>query len=464
MKSSVAHGYDNAGRRKYAQYEDNLGQAYNYDSAGQVKNVLVNTSNPATASATVAPTHSYNYDANGNRNSALAFGATTSYTANSVNAYTAITNSAAPTYDLNGNMLTGPVDAVAATLDYDKENRLRNITRSGVTTSYTYDALSRIVQTITTAATDNRERYTWSGWTLLSREIFTGTTPTSTFRYTWGLDLSGSMEGAGGVGGLLAIERNVTGNTTWDIRYAHNDANGNIIALTDSSGNVSARYRYDAFGNTLSATDVDSSGWVNHNIHRFSTKPTLGNTGLHYYGYRWYNAKDGRWINRDPIEERGGRNMYGFVGNDGVNDFDLLGLYEWESRLKDYEIQYGPWTGYFEKVEDRETIEYLYEPWLQGTIANMIEYDKSKCMCNFYRKVVTEKVINTYAFVLWEERYVWWVPSKEGVKNGFVRKLSQAIERTNFIDEWRFLKEKSRTKISEKYEHALALCGSEGPT
>lgn len=60
VKSSVAHGYDTAGRRKYAQYEDTQGQAYNYDSAGQVKNVLVNTANPATASATASPTHSYN--------------------------------------------------------------------------------------------------------------------------------------------------------------------------------------------------------------------------------------------------------------------------------------------------------------------------------------------------------------------------------------------------------------------
>lgn len=35
----------------------------------------------------------------------------------------------------------------------------------------------------------------------------------------------------------------------------------------------------------------------------------------------------GRWPNRDPIEERGGLNLYGFVGNDGVNRWDLLGLW-----------------------------------------------------------------------------------------------------------------------------------------
>jgi len=42
--------------------------------------------------------------------------------------------------------------------------------------------------------------------------------------------------------------------------------------------------------------------------------------------YRYYHPQSGRWINRDPIEEEGGLNLYGFVGNDGVNRWDLLGL------------------------------------------------------------------------------------------------------------------------------------------
>ncbi|TAE93461.1 MAG: RHS repeat-associated core domain-containing protein [Verrucomicrobia bacterium] len=44
-----------------------------------------------------------------------------------------------------------------------------------------------------------------------------------------------------------------------------------------------------------------------------------------YYGYRYYHPQTGRWINRDPIEERGGLNLYGFVGNDGLNRWDFLG-------------------------------------------------------------------------------------------------------------------------------------------
>lgn len=46
---------------------------------------------------------------------------------------------------------------------------------------------------------------------------------------------------------------------------------------------------------------------------------------LNYYGYRYYDPETGRWLNRDPIEEQGGVNLYGFVGNDGVNWLDYLG-------------------------------------------------------------------------------------------------------------------------------------------
>ncbi|MCH8541890.1 MAG: RHS repeat-associated core domain-containing protein [Opitutales bacterium] len=45
-----------------------------------------------------------------------------------------------------------------------------------------------------------------------------------------------------------------------------------------------------------------------------------------YYGFRYYDPETGRWPNRDPIEEEGGLNLYGFVGNDGVNAWDVLGL------------------------------------------------------------------------------------------------------------------------------------------
>jgi RHS repeat-associated protein len=44
-----------------------------------------------------------------------------------------------------------------------------------------------------------------------------------------------------------------------------------------------------------------------------------------FYGYRWYDPLTGRWPSRDPIGERGGVNLYAFVGNDGLNKTDYLG-------------------------------------------------------------------------------------------------------------------------------------------
>jgi hypothetical protein len=53
-----------------------------------------------------------------------------------------------------------------------------------------------------------------------------------------------------------------------------------------------------------------------------------------YYAYRYYDPQTGRWPSRDPIEEWGGLNLYGFVGNDGVSSIDVLGLYEDEAGNK----------------------------------------------------------------------------------------------------------------------------------
>ena len=44
-----------------------------------------------------------------------------------------------------------------------------------------------------------------------------------------------------------------------------------------------------------------------------------------YYGYRYYSASLGRWINRDPIAEDGGINLYAFVINSPPNQIDTLG-------------------------------------------------------------------------------------------------------------------------------------------
>jgi len=142
----------------------------------------------------------------------------------------------------------------------------------------------------------------------------------STNLYLWGLDLSGSLQGAGGVGGLLS--QTIITPTTASSYFPLADANGNAVTYLDDAGNVQAHYVYNAFGGTVSQSgDMDDDFGF-----RFSSKYLDDETGLYYYGYRYYDPSTGRWMNRDPIGERGGYNLYRFVENDGVNKWDKLGL------------------------------------------------------------------------------------------------------------------------------------------
>jgi len=77
----------------------------------------------------------------------------------------------------------------------------------------------------------------------------------------------------------------------------------------------------DPFGNTLSK----SGDLADVNPFRFSTKYTDSETGLLYYGYRQYMPETGRWVNRDPIGEKGGRNLYYAIHNNPMSWIDALG-------------------------------------------------------------------------------------------------------------------------------------------
>ena len=155
----------------------------------------------------------------------------------------------------------------------------------------------------------------------------------ATRSHIWGNDLSGSYQGAGGVGGLL-----MTILEDGSAHYPVMDGNGNIVAYHNAAdGTLSAEYDYGPFGERLQATGPLHDQFP----HRFSTKYQDPETRLLYYGHRYYNPETGRWLSRDPIGEDGGLNLYGFVGNDPVNFVDLLGLlryWEWsEIEEADYE-------------------------------------------------------------------------------------------------------------------------------
>ncbi len=129
-------------------------------------------------------------------------------------------------------------------------------------------------------------------------------------------------QGAGGVGGLLAMKVH-SGANAGTYFYCY-DGNGNAVALVNAAaGTVAAQYEYGPFGELLRATGPLAA----ENPFRFSTKYQDDETGLLYYGYRHHDPNTGRWISRDPIEEPGGVNLYGFVQNNAGDRVDYLGLF-----------------------------------------------------------------------------------------------------------------------------------------
>ena len=112
------------------------------------------------------------------------------------------------------------------------------------------------------------------------------------------------------------------------------DNNGNITMYIDESSNVIAAYEYDDFGRLISATGQMADFFRI----RFSTKYYDLETGLYYCGYRFYSPQLMRWLTRDPIEEEGGLNLYGFCRNLPMSAYDPFGL---ERITLRYDTDYG---------------------------------------------------------------------------------------------------------------------------
>jgi len=258
-----------------------------------------------------------------------------------------------PTYDANGNTLTvGRVIPNAPpqnmTLRYDEENRLVEVSDSTSDSVYTYDGLGRRVEakvsswnvSLGTWDLVSDTHYVYDGWRVIEELDSNYNTLRS---YTRGLDLSGSLENVGGIGGLLALANYTLGSSTPVSTASYFfDGNGNVIDLVADDGTSAAHYQYSPFGEMLVATGLLATV----NPYQFSTKERDAVTGLVYYGKRYYNSGAGRWLSRDPIQEQAFFNQhflksrsqrkrmqtealsppYLFVGNNPINGVDPLGL------------------------------------------------------------------------------------------------------------------------------------------
>ncbi len=164
-------------------------------------------------------------------------------------------------------------------------------------------------------------RFVWDRQVLLAILDHTNGVVASFMR---GSDLSGSIQGAGGVGGVLAVN---FGRSTLNLQPSTHmvsyDGNGNVVALHNAAdGAESAAYEYGPFSEPIRVTGPLASLMPL----RFSTMYEDNVTGDRKYLFRDYSPSTGRWKSRDPIEEAGGHSLYLFVRNGPVHETDDLGL------------------------------------------------------------------------------------------------------------------------------------------
>jgi len=208
------------------------------------------------------------------------------------------------TYDANGNC-TGYSSSgdQGATYEWDAEDRLVAVNRVPRRHEFTYDGFGRRVKMV---------------------EKFNGTI-TDTKQFIWdGTQIAEERDGANNVTKRFYSQGEQIAGSSY---YYTRDHLGSVREMTDAAGNVRARYEYDPYGRrTKVAGDLEATfGFTGHYYQPW--------TKLHLALYRAYDADLGRWLNRDPIEEEGGINLYGYLGNEPLNSMDPLGLWKIEIRF-----------------------------------------------------------------------------------------------------------------------------------
>jgi len=149
------------------------------------------------------------------------------------------------------------------------------------------------------AAAPKIKTFVWCGTQICEERDATGATVTKRF--------------------LAEGEQRIGGRDAGNYYYSR-DHLGSIREVTDTQGELRARYDYDAYGNSVvvdGKMNVDF-GYTGHYFHAPS--------GLNLTLYRAYNPALGRWLSHDPIGEVGGTNLYEYVGNNPINLWDPLGL------------------------------------------------------------------------------------------------------------------------------------------
>jgi RHS repeat-associated protein len=257
--------------------------SYAYDTANRLISGLFSGSTPQ---------YNYSYDAASNLTSITPDGTQQTFSYTSTNAITA------GTYDANGS----PTAIAGNVYTWDGANRIIAFSNSAnqTSSSFTYDGLGRLVRVVdsNSGAVTADHSYTWCGAVrCLAHDNTQSGSPVSTQYFPQGV---------------------ITNGTTF---YYVQDQLGSVTQLVTNSGSIAAQYSYDPYGNqtTVSGSVVSDIGYAGYFSHAAS--------GLDFTLYRAYDPSHARWLNRDPIGEAGGVNLYAYVDGNPISEIDPLGLW-----------------------------------------------------------------------------------------------------------------------------------------
>jgi choice-of-anchor A domain-containing protein/RHS repeat-associated protein len=296
-QSALVEQYDyilNAiGQRTLIKELSGRSTAYEYDDLGRL------TKETITDATNGNRTTSYTYDKVGNRLTEVVDGVTTTSVYDNNDRITSA-GATTYTYDANGSTLVENNGGVATSYSYNAKNQLASTTNAQGVTQYAYNIDGiRISQSLGTTNTvyvvDSNRDYA---------QVLNEITGNTSITYTYGDDL---------------ISQNKAGQTA----YYHYDGLGSTRQLSNTQGNFTDGYHYQAFGKLLNKTGTTDNKYL------FTGEQYDNNLNQYYLRARYYNQNNGRFTqmdtyagnSQDPVT----LHKYLYANADGVNKIDPSG-------------------------------------------------------------------------------------------------------------------------------------------